>query len=212
MTNENVRLSEKLYDDAFTGAIDPFALFGEWMEEARASEVNDPNAMALASVDDTGLPDVRMVLLNGFDERGFVFFTNFSSAKGRQLLDQPKAALVFHWKSLRRQVRARGPVEVVSEAEADAYFATRPAQSRIGAHASLQSRPLESRAVLLAAAEKLAGEYGDGAVPRPQHWSGFRIRPLDIEFWTDGAFRLHDRVVFRRPDLSGDWQRNRLYP
>lgn len=203
-------LNDAIFDDSLKSAIDPLALFSEWLAAARQSETNDANAMALATLDADGLPDIRMVLLNGLDARGFVFFTNYGSAKGSQLLAHPKAALLFHWKSLRRQVRVRGDAEQVSAQEADAYFATRPAQSRIGAHASDQSRPLESRAVLVEKAETLARAYGDGPIPRPDHWSGFRILPRQIEFWKDGAFRLHDRVVLRR---EGDgWSRTRLYP
>lgn len=191
---------------------DPFEVFGEWLDEARASEPNDPNAMALATVDADGLPDVRMVLLNGLDARGFVFFTNLGSAKGRELAGQPKAGLLFHWKSLRRQVRVRGPVERVSDAEADAYHATRPRQSRIGAWASKQSRPLASRAELEQAVAEREAEFGDREPPRPEWWSGFRIVPSAIEFWRDGAFRLHDRALFTREGPGGAWTRTRLYP
>lgn len=197
----------------FTEEADPFALFAAWLGEAETSEPNDPNAMALATVDAEGLPDVRMVLLKGHDTDGFVFYTNFDSAKGRELLSQPKAALLFHWKSLRRQVRVRGPVEVVSDAEADAYFATRARQSRLGAWASQQSRPLESRFALEKAAAAMALKYPLGDIPRPSYWSGFRIKPVQIEFWKDGAFRLHDRVVFRRAvPGEGTWAKQRLYP
>lgn len=205
-------LTDLLFDDAYDGSIDPLELFPHWLEEAREHEPNDPNAMAVASVDDTGMPDLRMVLLNGYSHEGFVFFTNFESAKGRELLAQPKAALLFHWKSLRRQVRVRGPVQQVARTEADAYFASRPAESRIGAHASDQSRPLESRSVLVKRVEALTEKFTDGKIGRPAHWSGFRVRPLQIEFWKDGAFRLHDRVLFTRPDLASDWSRTRLFP
>ena len=195
----------------FTEASDPIALFGEWLEEATASEPNDPTAMTLATVDADGMPDARMVLLKGFDERGFVFYTNFESAKGTQLLATMKAAMCFHWKSLRRQVRLRGPVELVSEAEADAYYNSRPRGSRIGAWASAQSRPLADRATLEKAVAELAERYGeDGDIPRPPHWSGFRIRPVAIEFWKDGEFRLHDRIRFT-PAESGGWEKSRLY-
>lgn len=190
---------------------DPFALFTDWLEEARAQEINDPNAMALAAVDADGLPDVRMVLLNGFDRRGFVFFTNFESAKGREILGNMKAALCFHWKSLRRSVRVRGPVEIVSDAEADAYFASRPRGSRIASSASQQSRPLASRKVLEDAVAALDAKYAGSDVPRPPHWSGFRVIPSQIEFWRDGEFRLHDRMQFMR-DGDGPWRRQRLYP
>jgi pyridoxamine 5'-phosphate oxidase len=194
----------------FTERADPFALFGEWLDEAAAAEPNDPNAMALATVDADGLPDVRMVLLKGFDARGFTFFTNYESAKGREILAHPKAAAVLHWKSLRRQVRLRGPVSEVSAAEADEYFATRSRGSRLGAWASQQSRPLESRFALEKAVAKVTARYPIGEIPRPAYWSGFRIAPVEIEFWKDGAFRLHDRVRFTR---TGDgWTKLRLYP
>lgn len=194
----------------FTEADEPWALFRGWMEEAKAAEINDPNAMALATVDSGGLPDVRMVLLNGVDERGFVFYTNTLSNKGRELEGQPKAAIVLHWKSLRRQIRARGPVTRVSDAEADAYFQSRPRESRIGAWASQQSRPLESRFALEKAVALNAAKYAIGEVPRPPHWTGFRIAPVSIEFWQDKPFRLHDRVVFTH---EGDgWRKVRLYP
>jgi pyridoxamine 5'-phosphate oxidase len=196
----------------FTERDEPFALFGEWFAEAEKSEPSDPNAMALATVDEGGLPNVRMVLLKGFDERGFVFYTNFESQKGLEILSARKAALCFHWKSLRRQVRVRGPVEEVSAAEADAYFASRPRDSRIGAWASQQSRPLESRFALETAVAVTAAKYALGQVPRPPHWSGFRIAPVSIEFWHDRPFRLHDRVVFRRPTAVAPWTKTRLYP
>ena len=196
----------------FTQEKDPFSLFSAWLEEATVSEINDPNGVALASVDPDGLPNVRMVLLKGLDDRGFVFYTNFESAKGREILGSMKAAMVFHWKSLRRQVRVRGPVEVVSDAEADAYYQTRPRGSRIGAWASAQSRPLESRFALETAVAKVTAKHAVGEIPRPDHWSGFRIIPTEIEFWKDGAFRLHDRVKFTREDASNEWETARLYP
>jgi pyridoxamine 5'-phosphate oxidase len=196
----------------FTLRDDPLALFDDWFAEARASEPNDPNAMSLATVDEAGLPDARMVLLKGHDARGFVFYTNFESAKGRELATNPKAAALFHWKSLRRQVRIRGSVSRVADAEADAYFNSRALESRLGACASDQSRPLDSRATLEAKVKALAARHPDGKVPRPAHWSGFRIAPLAIEFWRDGAHRLHDRVLFSRADASAPWRRQRLYP
>ena len=193
-------------------ADDPFALFGTWQDEAGLTEPNDPTAMAVASVDASGLPDLRMVLCKAWDARGFVFYTNFESAKGGELQAQPKAAALFHWKSQRRQVRIRGPVEVVSDAEADAYFASRPRGSRIGAWASAQSRPIASRAALEQAVAEVEARYPGESVPRPPHWSGFRIQPLQIEFWSDGAFRLHDRFVFSRERSSSAWNKARLSP
>ncbi len=196
----------------FATEADPLALFHAWLAEAEAREPNDPNAMALATVDETGLPNVRMVLLKGADEAGFVFYTNLESAKGRELTANPKAALCFHWKSLRRQVRVRGPVLPVTPEEADAYFASRPRQSRIGAWASKQSRPLESRLALEKAVATYAAKFHIGAIPRPAFWSGFRLQPLEIEFWHDRPYRLHDRVVFRRARAGAPWTRTRLYP
>ena len=196
----------------FTECNDPFKLFEEWMADAKKSEVNDPNGMALATVDDEGLPNVRMVLLKDFDERGFVFYTNFESQKGQEILATMKAAVVFHWKSLRRQVRVRGPVEQVTEAEADAYFKSRPRDSKIGAWASQQSRPLTARFELETAVAMQTARFGIGDVPRPAHWSGFRIKPVSIEFWHDRPFRLHDRAVFRREKPDGAWTKAKLYP
>lgn len=196
----------------FTEENEPFALFGTWLKEAEASEINDANALALATVDETGLPNVRMVLLKGYDVDGFVFYTNFESQKGREILGQQKAAMVFHWKSLRRQVRIRGPVEVVSDAEADEYFASRPRGSRLGAWASKQSRPLEGRFALEKAVAEYTARYPIGEIPRPPHWSGFRLRPTSIEFWHDRPFRLHDRMEFRRETPESPWNKVRMYP
>lgn len=189
---------------------DPFALFNGWLTEALAKEPNDANAMALATVDETGLPDVRMVLLKEADERGFVFYTNLESAKGRQLAADPKAALLFHWKSLRRQVRVRGHVEAVSAAEADAYWATRARPAQIGGWASAQSRPLPDRMALEKKIAEVGLKFGLGKVPRPPHWSGFRIVPQTLEFWRDRPFRLHERLVFER--AGEGWTTKRLFP
>lgn len=196
----------------FTETEDPIALFRLWLEEAAAAEINDPEAMALATVGEDGLPDARMLLCKGVDARGLVFYGNVESAKGRELAARPKAAALFHWKSLRRQARFRGPVSPLTEAEADSYFATRPRQSRIGAWASQQSRPLESRAALEAAVEAYAKRFGDSEIPRPPYWRGWRLAPVEIEFWRDGAFRLHDRVRFTRTTLESRWDRRRLFP
>ena len=196
----------------FSGADDPFGLFGEWFADAREREPNDPNAVALATVDGDGLPNVRMVLLKGYDASGFVFYTNYESQKGREILESRKAALCFHWKSLRRQIRVRGAVTSVSDEEADSYFASRPRDSRIGAWASQQSRPLESRFALEKAVAKFAAKHAIGTVPRPPYWSGFRIAPVEIEFWHERAFRLHDRLVFRRESAEDRWRTEKLYP
>jgi pyridoxamine 5'-phosphate oxidase len=203
---------KSLTDGDFTEVSEPFALFERWFEEAKASEPNDPNAMAIATVDPSGLPNVRMVLMKGWDEAGFVFYTNTQSAKGVELEATPKAALVFHWKSLKRQVRARGLIEQVSAEEADAYFQSRPRDSRIGAWASQQSRPLESRLAFEKSIAVNAAKYAIGEVPRPPHWTGFRLKPVEMEFWHDRPFRLHDRVVFRRAVPQGSWEKTRLYP
>ncbi|MBR0821526.1 pyridoxamine 5'-phosphate oxidase [Bradyrhizobium liaoningense] len=196
----------------FTAADEPFALFETWLNEAIKSEPNDPNAMALATVDPDGLPDVRMVLMKGFDTEGFVFYSHIASQKGRELAANPKAALLFHWKSLRRQVRIRGKVTPVTDAEADAYFATRPKQAQIGAWASKQSQELESRFAFEQAIAKVAARYVIGEVPRPSGWSGWRITPSRIEFWHDRPFRLHDRIEFRRDAAGQPWSKTRMYP
>ncbi len=191
---------------------EPFELFDSWMKEAEKSELNDPNAMALSTVDSSGLPDIRMVLLKGADQAGFVFYTNRESAKGRELDGNMQAAANFHWKSLRRQVRIRGPVEQVTDAESDAYFASRPRDSRIGAWASQQSRAMDGRFALEKAVAIYAARYAIGEVPRPAYWIGYRIKPLYIEFWKDKPFRLHERQVFRRDVPEGGWRREWLFP
>lgn len=199
-------------DDEFARAGEPFLLFEHWFAEARASEPNDPNAMALATSDGDGLPNVRMVLLKGADRGGFVFYSNEQSQKGVELAVNEKAALLFHWKSLRRQVRVRGLVEPVSDAESDAYFASRPRLSQIGAWASQQSRPLAGRFELEAAVARATARYAIGEVPRPPYWRGYRIKPVYMEFWRDRPFRLHDRAVFRRAGSDQPWSMTRLYP
>ncbi len=196
----------------FTAADEPLRLFAAWMEDAAAKEPSDPNAMALATVDADGMPNVRMVLLKGFDEHGAVFYTNTESPKGRELDANPKAALVFHWKSRTRQVRLRGPVERVSDAEADAYFASRSRLSQIGAWASKQSTPLESRLAFEKAVALYTAKFAVGRVPRPPHWTGYRIIPMTLEFWEDRPFRLHERVEFRRAGRGAPWHKTRLYP
>jgi len=188
---------------------DPFALFQVWFDLARASELNDPNAMALATSTPEGRPSVRMVLLKHFDARGFTFYTNGESRKGGELTANPRAALCFHWKSQRRQVRVEGPIEPVSAADSDAYFHSRSRRSQIGAVASQQSRPLASREELEAKAAEIAARY-PGEILRPEHWRGFRVVPETIEFWQDGPDRLHDRIVFSRD--GGGWSKTRLYP
>lgn len=189
---------------------DPFALFDQWFAEARAGEVNDPEAMALATTGSDGQPSVRMVLLKGHGPDGFVFYTNTQSAKGEQLAQNPQAALLFHWKALRRQVRIEGTVEPVADTEADAYFASRGRDSQVGAWASDQSRPLDQRATFEHRFDDVSQRYAGGDVPRPPHWRGYRVIPERIEFWSDRPHRLHERRLFARRD--GDWTEGLLYP
>ena len=191
---------------------DPLELFAGWYAEAEKSEPNDPSAMTLATVGPDGTPSVRMVLLKGYDAAGFVFYSNYESRKGLHLLAHPKAAMLFHWKSLRRQVRIEGPVTKTTPEEADAYFATRARGSQIGAWASDQSRPLESRFALEKSVAEFAAKHLIGTVPRPPHWSGFRLQPTLIEFWNDGAFRLHDRLEYSRASAGAPWSTRTLYP
>ncbi len=196
----------------FTEADEPLRLFAAWFAEAKRAEPVNPDAMALATVDGSGLPNARMVLLKGFDERGFVFYTNLDSNKCHELDAAPKAALTFYWKSLQRQVRARGTVEPVSSEEADAYFATRSRMAQIGAWASKQSSALESRLAFEKAIARFTAQFAIGAVPRPPNWSGYRVAPQEIEFWQERPFRLHDRIAFTRESLTGLWVKTRLYP
>ncbi len=221
MANNSVENGETQTDDQkgtaedkeFASAEQPLLLFQTWLEEASIKELNDPTAMSVATVDADGMPNVRMVLLKDATEDGFTFYTNFESAKGQEIIANPKAALCFHWKSLRRQVRVRGPVVQVDDAEADAYFSSRPKGSRIGAWASHQSRELESRFALEKSVAQYTAKYALGSVPRPDHWSGFRVVPVEFEFWRDRPFRLHDRLVFKRAEGDQDnWGKVRLYP
>jgi pyridoxamine 5'-phosphate oxidase len=201
-----------LDDGGITPGDDPFILFKSWMTQAEASEPNDANAMALATVGEGGIPNVRMVLLKGVDANGFVFYSNADSIKGGELKQNSNAAINFHWKSLRKAVRVQGTVAQVSDAEADAYFATRPKDSQIGAWASPQSRPMEGRWVFEKAIAQYALKYGLTTVPRPPHWTGWRITPQRIEFWRDRPFRLHDRLVYARADAASAWTTERLFP
>lgn len=191
---------------------DPYALFEAWMAEAKATETAYANAVTLATVDEHGMPDARVVLVKEVEAGGFNFYTNTLSAKGRQLAGQPKAALCFHWKALERQVRLRGPVSPVSAQAADAYFASRPRGSQIGAWASNQSSPLASRDAFLAEIARVEALYEGQEVPRPPHWSGYRLEPVSMEFWQEAPFRLHDRLVFTRPDPGAPWSTQRIYP
>ncbi len=190
---------------------DPFELARAWLAEAEASEINDPNAIALATVDASGMPNVRMVLLKEIEAAGFVFYTNYESAKARELDGAGQAAFVLHWKSLHRQLRVRGHVEKVDDAQADAYYQSRSLKSRLGAWASRQSQPLDSRATLMAEVAKVTAVRGPNP-PRPPFWGGFRIRPIEMEFWADGAFRLHDRFRWTRTSLDAEWDVVRLNP
>ncbi|MBU1375947.1 MAG: pyridoxamine 5'-phosphate oxidase [Alphaproteobacteria bacterium] len=208
--DDYVRQVTQAEPPALLSETDPFALFDTWLQEAVAKEPNDANAMSLATVDADGLPDVRMVLLKDVDPSGFVFYSNVESAKGRELAGQPKAALLFHWKSLRRQVRVRGTVTPTTAAEADAYFATRARPAQLGAWASDQSRTLPDRLALEKKIAEAGLRFGLGKVPRPPHWSGFRVAPQSIEFWRDRPFRLHERLVFER--AAGGWTTRRLFP
>ena len=205
-------MSDKHHNEEIPAVAEPVDHFHEWLAEARAKELNDPDAVALATADAAGRPNVRMVLLKGADRDGFVFYTNCESAKGGELGANPAAALCFHWKSLRRQVRVRGPVENVTEAEVDAYFASRPKDSQIGAWASRQSRPLEGRFALEKEIALVAAKYALRPVPRPLYWRGYRVRPLAIEFWSDRPFRLHDRLLYTRETLDAPWQTAKLFP
>ena len=201
-----------LDDGGIAASNDPFALFQDWMKEAESSEPNDPNAMALATADADGVPNVRMVLLKGTDANSFVFYSNAQSIKGGELAANPHAAINFHWKSLRKAVRVKGAVTQVPDAEADAYFATRPKDSQIGAWASPQSRVMEGRWVFEKAIAEYAVKYALTKVPRPPHWTGWRITPLRIEFWRDRPFRLHDRLVYSRGSADAPWRTERLFP
>ena len=201
-----------LDDGGIAPQTDPFALFQSWMKEAEGVEPSDPNAMALATASEDGLPNVRMVLLKGVDRNGFVFFSNAESVKGGELVQNPRAAINFHWKSLRKAVRAQGSVAQVSNAEADAYFATRPKDSQIGAWASPQSRPMQGRFVFEKALAEYGVKYALTKVPRPPYWTGWRLTPLRIEFWRDRPFRLHDRLVYVRDHAEGAWRTERLFP
>ena len=209
--NSQTGIRDLMERDGHFAGDDPFEIARGWLAEAEKSEPNDPNAVALSTVDADGLPNVRMVLLKEISDDGFVFYTNYNSAKGRELAANPKAAMVLHWKSLRRQVRIRGMVSREEGARADAYYASRSLKSRLGAWASEQSQPLDSRTTLMAKVAKITAQKGPNP-PRPPFWGGFKITPVEIEFWADGAFRLHDRFVWRRSDIGESWKIQRLNP
>lgn len=206
-----LRSEEEVASETFE-ATDPIALFKSWLNEATETEPNDANAMSVASVDKSGLPNVRVLLLKDVDVDGFVFYTNLNSAKSEELLSSKKAALCFHWKGIRRQVRVRGPIEQVPNDEADAYFATRPRGSQLGAWASNQSHPMKSRESLIEDVMKLEEKHKDQDVPRPEHWSGLRLAPTSVEFWINREYRLHDRRMFTRKTMGDPWLTERLYP
>lgn len=198
-------------EPSFMTERDPHRLFEQWLNEASETEPNDPNAVQVATIGEDGLPNLRTVLLKDHDERGFVFYTNYEGRKGRELTANPVAAMNFHWKTKQRQVRVRGPIERVSAEEADRYYASRALGSRIGAWASRQSEPVASREALMEAVAEMEKRFGD-APPRPPHWGGFRVVPKEIEFWQDGAYRLHDRLRFTRDEAEAPWRTERLQP